>query len=406
MIGSGVSIFQNMVCGNISGVFVGMTEDILVSSMYIHIPFCRQRCHYCDFFSTTADTTEHGSYVALLIKHLEQLQRNEPTVVDLQTIYVGGGTPSLLTIDQLRLLLTSCSDLFGIAAGAEITIEVNPGTFDRYYLQQLRNIGFNRLSIGIQSFDSRQLLRLGRCHTREQSLEAVIAARAAGFDNLSLDLIFALPEQTTPHLDEEIKLLLQQEPEHISVYGLTIEEGTKFERLQRQGRLAVADEEEYAQQYELICERFCTAGYEHYELSNFARPGHRCRHNQRYWQRRNCLAVGCGAHSFVEQGYGERWHIPADLARYRQQLDAGLNPAEKLETFDRTAAMKETVYLALRTRDGIDPGAFERRFGESFHRAFPTASESLAKVLIQSPKQIALETRHWLIYDHLISTFL
>ncbi len=377
-----------------------------MSSMYIHIPFCLTRCRYCDFFSTTADATERDNYVALLVRHLELLKYNIATNTDLQTIYFGGGTPSLLTIDQLELLLRTCSKVFGIAANAEITIEVNPGTFERPYLHQLHTIGFNRLSIGIQSFDSGQLLRLGRCHTHEQSLESVKAARSAGFDNLSLDLMFALPGQDTDNLDREVDQLLQQTPEHISVYGLTVEEGTEFGRLQRQGKLTVADEEEYAQQYELLRERFCTAGYEHYELSNFAVPGRRCRHNLCYWQRRNCLAVGCGAHSFVENGYGERWHIPADLQRYRQRLEAGLDPAEKLEAFDRTGAMKETVYLALRTSDGIDPSAFERRFGESFHNAFPIATEALAKVLLQSPQRVALGSQHWLIYDHLISTFL
>ena len=376
-----------------------------MSSMYFHIPFCRSRCRYCDFFSTTADVAERNNYVALLVKHLELLKHDVPSD-PLQTIYFGGGTPSLLTVDQLTLLLTTCHKLFGIAASAEISIEVNPGTFDRYYLQQLREIGFNRLSIGIQSFDSGQLSRLGRCHTRAQSLESVIAARTAGFDNLSLDLIFALPEQTTQQLDEEIKLLLQQNPEHISVYGLTIEEGTEFERLQRQGKLAVADEDEYARQYELLRERFCTAGYEHYELSNFAQRGRRCRHNQCYWQRHTCLAVGCGAHSFVDHGYGERRHVPADLARYRQLLEAGVNPAEKLETFDRTEAMKETVYLALRTSDGIDPAAFEQRFGAPFHDVFSSPVKALDRVLIQSPKRVALKPQHWLIYDHLISTFL
>lgn len=378
-----------------------------MSSLYFHIPFCRSRCHYCDFFSTTAGTAERGNYVTLLLQHLRLLATTRAfNNVDLETIYLGGGTPSLLTIEQLERLLTACDELFGIAAQAEITIEVNPGTFDRFYLQQLRKLGFNRLSIGVQSFDAGQLLCLGRCHSREQSLEAVPAARSAGFDNVSLDLMFALPAQTTQQLDEEIKLLLQQEPEHISVYGLTIEEGTEFEQLQRRGKLSTVDEEEYARQYELLRERFGTTGYEHYEVSNFARPGYRCHHNQRYWQRRHCLAVGCGAHSFLEKGYGERWHIPADLPRYQQNLQANCNPAEKLEDFDRSGAMKETAYLALRTSDGIDLAAFEQRFGDSFHDVFSSPVAALQGVLRQSSQQVAFEPQHWLIYDHLISPFL
>ncbi|MFO7765159.1 MAG: radical SAM family heme chaperone HemW [Pelovirga sp.] len=377
-----------------------------MSSLYFHIPFCRSRCHYCDFFSTTAGTTERSNYVALLVQHLQLLESTRATNTDLQTIYFGGGTPSLLTVEQLERLLTACDELFGVAANAEITIEVNPGTFDRFYLQQIRSLGFNRLSIGVQSFDAEQLHRLGRCYSREQVLEAVPAARSAGFDNFSLDLMFALPEQTTQQLDREIKLLLQLEPGHISVYGLTVEEGTEFERLQRRGQLAVVAEEEYARQYELLRERFDTAGYEHYEVSNFARPGYRCHHNQRYWQRRHCLAVGCGAHSFLEKGYGERWHIPADLPRYQQNLEGNRNPAEKLEVFDRTEAMRETAYLALRTSDGIDLDAFEQRFGESFHDVFSSPVAALKGVLRQSSQQVAFQPQHWLIYDHLISPFL
>lgn len=377
-----------------------------MSSIYFHIPFCRHRCRYCDFFSTTGGAAERADYVRLLLKHLELLRRNEPGGTAIQTLYFGGGTPSLLSIDQLTLLLTTCDKLYGFTSDAEVTIEVNPGTCNRTYLQELHKIGINRLSIGIQSFNSANLLLLGRCHTRKQSLEMVSAARSAGFDNLSLDLIFALPEQTSEHLDTEIQLLLQQDPEHISVYGLTIEEGTEFERLQRQGKLSVPDEDEYARQYEQLRDRFGAAGYEHYELSNFARPGRRCLHNQQYWHRHSCRGIGCGAHSFTDIGYGERRHVPADLKRYQQRLDAGLDPEQTLETFDRRGAMKEAVYLALRTRDGIDPDAFERRFEETFHQAFPTAVNSLTEVLINSPQRVAIKPQHWLIYDHLISHFL
>lgn len=375
-------------------------------SMYFHIPFCRSRCHYCDFFSTTAGAPERDEYVALLLKHLQLIRNREQAANALQTVYFGGGTPSLLSIDQLSLLLTACNEYFGIATTAEITIEVNPGSCDHAYLQQLRQIGFNRLSIGVQSFDAAQLRYLGRSHHREQSLQSISAARSVGFDNLSLDLIFALPDQTTEQLDKAIRQLLRQKPEHISVYGLTIEAGTEFERLQRLGKLTAADEDEYARQYELLRERFAAAGYEHYELSNFARPGYRCRHNQQYWRRRTCLAVGAGAHGFVEEGYGERRLTPADLEHYRQQLKAGRDPAEILETFDLQGAMKETVYLALRTSDGIDPKAFKQRFNQSLHQAFPGAVESLSEVLIQSPHRLAIKPQQWLIYDHLISRFL
>lgn len=376
-----------------------------MGSLYFHIPFCRKRCCYCDFFSTTASGAERDGYVDLLCRHLELIHCNESVNRALQTIYFGGGTPSLLTTEQVTQLLTACRARFGLNDAAEITLEVNPGTFGGEYLKQVRQAGVNRLSIGIQSFDDQQLGQLGRCHNVDQARAAVKAARAAGFDNISLDLMFALPGQNADDLDREIDQLLQQAPEHISVYGLTIEEGTEFERWQQQGLLTAVDEDEYARQYELLRARFSAAGYEHYEVSNFARPGRRCLHNQRYWQRRNCLSIGAGAHSFVESGYGERWHVPADLARYRQLLTAGVDPAEQLEGFDRQGAMIETVYLALRTSAGVDLAAFEERFGEPLQRAFPAALARLQASLVCSRERIILPSQHWLIYDHLIKAF-
>ncbi|MBW6508668.1 MAG: radical SAM family heme chaperone HemW [Desulfuromonadales bacterium] len=376
-----------------------------MSSLYFHIPFCRRRCRYCDFFSTTTSDVERDNYVDLLCRHLELIHCDELADSELQTIYFGGGTPSLLTAEQLHLLLTASRARFGLSAEAEITLEVNPGTFGGKYLQQVRQTGINRLSIGIQSFNDQQLRQLGRCHNADQARAAVTGARAAGFDNISLDLMFALPGQDTDDLDREIDQLLQQEPEHISVYGLTVEAGTEFERWQQQGLITAVDEDEYARQYELLRARFSAAGYEHYEVSNFARPGWHCQHNQRYWQRRSCLAIGAGAHSFVESGYGERRHVPADLARYRQLLTAGVDPAERLESFNRRGAMIETLYLALRTSAGVDPVAFEERFGESLQRAFPTAMARLQASLVCSGERIMLPPQHWLIYDHLIKAF-
>ena len=377
-----------------------------MSSLYVHIPYCLSRCLYCDFFSTTLRGTAHESYMALVLKQLKLLSLIEPFTTALKTVYLGGGTPSLLKTEQLALLMSACRAQFGFATDAEISIEVNPATFTGNYLQQLREIGINRLSIGVQSFDVKQLLRLGRCHDPAQSRQAIDAARSAGFDNLSLDLMFALPGQKREHLEREIEQLLQQEPEHISVYGLTIEPGTAFERQQRQGKLDPCDDDEYARQYDLLRARFAEAGYEHYELSNFARPGYRCRHNQVYWRRQSCLPLGAGAHGFSDRGWGERWHVPADLEGYRSRLQRGENPAEVLETFDRVAAMKEYAYLALRTSDGIERRDFARRFGCSPEKAFPQAQKKLSGHLHADSRHWYLSSSSWLLYDHLISAFL
>lgn len=374
-------------------------------SLYLHIPFCLQRCLYCDFFSHVADTDKRQAYVEQLLKNLQFVQCDAPDSGPLQTLYLGGGTPSLMTLAQVESLLLACGKLFGIAPDCEITLEANPGTVDRDYLQQLRSLGVNRLSLGIQSFDPKQLRRLGRCHSREQGLESITAARAAGFDNISLDLMFALPQQSLEDLKQDIELLLLQQPEHISVYGLTFEEETDFYRRLLQGELVPCPEADYARQYTLLREKLGGAGYEHYELSNFARENRRCLHNQIYWQRRTCLAAGAGAHSFIEKGYGERWSVPADLALYTQEIEAGRNPAQQLEQFDLREAMQEFVYLALRTADGIDLRQFEDRFGHPLPSVFPTALKRISDALLITPQRIVLKPERWLIYDHLISHF-
>lgn len=377
-----------------------------MSSLYLHIPFCRQRCPYCDFFSQVADLSQQQAYVAQLQKHLQLIRRDLLRPVPLQTVYFGGGTPSLLRISEIDALLTASDRLFGLAADCEITLEANPGTITASYLAQLRQTGVNRLSLGIQTFAARQLQMLGRCHSREQGLQSIAAARAAGFDNLSLDLIFALPDQTLDTLEADVDLLLRQQPEHISVYGLTFEEGTAFEQRRQRGDLVPCSEDEYARQYEYLQQRLCSVGYEHYELSNFALPQRRCRHNQVYWQRRTCLAAGCGAHAFSDEGFGERWAIPPDPQRFAAALAAGKNPAQCLERFTRSGAMQETLYLALRTADGLDRQAFAERFGQPVEEVFAGALQQLGTAALMTPTRIALRPQSWLIYDHLVSAFL
>ena len=273
-------------------------------------------------------------------------------------------------------------------------------------MQGYRHAGVNRLSLGTQSLNDKNLQALGRIHTAAQARDSVAAARQAGFGNLSLDLIFALPGQTLPAMEREIKDLLELEPEHISLYGLSFEEGTEFFRRLTRGELEACDENLYAEQYKLIHRELSRAGFEHYEISNFARPGFRCRHNQIYWQRRNCLAIGCGAHGFIEKNWGERWHIPGALTQYRTALQQGNNPAEQLEVFDRIGAMKEFIYLALRTKDGLATADFQRRFGERPEKNFSLAFAKTSRDLHQDDGRWHFGPEAWLLYDHLITHFL
>ncbi|MCK5826701.1 MAG: radical SAM family heme chaperone HemW [Desulfuromusa sp.] len=377
-----------------------------MSSLYIHIPFCTSKCPYCDFYSQVGSQQQINEYVELLTLNIKILEDKTSSPRPFETIFFGGGTPSLLSIKQIEKILNRVHRSFGIETDAEITLEANPGTVNLEQLQGYRQAGINRLSLGIQSLKDENLQLLGRIHSVSQAGKSIDAARSAGFDNLSLDLIFALPNQDLPALEEEIFALLDFSPEHISLYGLTFEEGTEFSTRLQSGELSSCGENLYAEQYRLLHEQLLAAGYEHYEISNFARPGRRCRHNQIYWQRKNCLAIGAGSHSFIEKEWGERWHIPPNLKHYRESLQYGKNPAELLETYNRQGAMKEFAYLALRTSTGIDRHKFKQKFNLPLEQVFPTALEKTSNFLRTNHDYYNFELDGWLLYDHLISHFL
>ncbi|NOY13343.1 MAG: coproporphyrinogen III oxidase family protein [Deltaproteobacteria bacterium] len=287
-----------------------------------------------------------------------------------------------------------------------MSLEANPGTLDQAQLTGYRQAGVNRLSLGIQSLNEHHLQLLGRIHSATEARRAVDMARAAGFDNLSLDLMFALPGQTLETLQQDLEGLLALQPQHLSLYGLTFEPGTALTDRLRRGELAEIDEQGYIDSYLLLNRQLSAAGFEHYEISNFARPGYRCRHNQAYWQRRTCLALGCGGHSFLADGWGERWHVPADLPAYRQKLLSGEPASELLETFDHRTAMAETAYLALRTADGIARSGFKQRFGIFPEKAFSAAFLRHPTKLLRVDDCWRLDLQSWLLYDHLIRSFL
>ncbi len=377
-----------------------------MKSLYFHIPFCSRKCPYCDFFSQVASSSEIADYCRLLHRHLELVRREYPQSGPLETIFFGGGTPSLLAAEQVGGLLSLTEKLFGFAADIEVTLEANPGTLAGADLVAYRSAGVNRLSLGVQALDDGHLRRLGRIHSAAQAVDSYLQARSAGFTNISLDLIFALPGQGLADLRHQATLLLELNPEHLSLYGLTYEEGTPFGERYERGELIACDEDLYVEQYRLLHQLGEAAGYEHYEISNFARPGFRCRHNQVYWQQRGCLAVGCGAHGFSERGWGQRFAVASDLAVYRDRIARDENPAQLLEEHRREEAMSEYVYLALRTRDGIDLAAFEKRFAADFQREFADALETIGEHLVYEDGSVRLKLSGWLIYDHLISHFL
>ncbi|ORJ58294.1 radical SAM family heme chaperone HemW [Geothermobacter hydrogeniphilus] len=373
-----------------------------MSGLYLHIPFCRRKCPYCDFYSRDDCLDQLADYHQLLIRQL-QLATAAGWQGPFATVFFGGGTPSLLAPAQLGTILEAVAAGPGLAADAEISVEINPGTLTMNYLEDLRACGVNRLSIGVQSMNDRRLRQLRRLHDVVAVRKVVARARAAGFEQISCDLMFALPGQTPAELATDLERLLELRTEHVSIYGLSLEEGTPWGR---DPRPALPEQETYAEMYEQIHHRLTAAGYGHYEISNFARAGAECRHNLGYWRRTACLGLGAGAHSFCSRAWGQRLAVPPDLDSYRSMLTAGIDPMRSLEKFDRRGAMAETAYLGLRTAVGVDVAAFQERFGCSFDTVFNAPLERLAGQLTACDGCRRFGWRQWLIYDRLIREFL
>jgi oxygen-independent coproporphyrinogen-3 oxidase len=282
----------------------------------------------------------------------------------LDSIYFGGGTPSLLDPLQVADLLHQADSLFGLAAGAEVTLEANPGTIDFQRLDGFRQAGINRLSLGIQSFDDRMLMTLGRIHTARQAREAFTAAQRAGFENIGIDLIHALPGQTGAMWLAELRQALQLAPAHLSIYGLTIEEGTPFAALYDSNSRLLPDEDLAAEMFEAADEFLTAHGYEHYEIANYARAGFRSRHNSGYWKRDGYLGLGAGAHSFMrDAGFGTRFSNAADLNEYNTAVHHGTLPRRDILPLARADAMAEYLFLGLRMSDGVLYRSFAQEFG-------------------------------------------
>lgn len=321
-----------------------------MAGIYLHIPFCKSRCQYCDFFSTTLLPLRE-EYVNALQKELVDRKYYLPDP-QIDTIYFGGGTPSLLSSEQIAALLLTIRRNYQVSPQAEITIEANPGDLTTDYLHALRAAGINRLSIGIQSFNTRQLQLLGRRHTAAQAIESVKTAQQCGFQNLSIDLIYGLPNQTLSDCEEELNQALMLGVQHISTYCLTYEEGTPLTAMRDKGTITPADDDLLNSMYAQLQLTLTQHGFEHYEVSNFALPGYRSRHNSSYWTDSPYLGVGAAAHSY--DGQTRQWNI-ADLDSYISSATKGDTITEK-ETLSETDKYNERIMLSLRTNEGIDLG--------------------------------------------------
>lgn len=336
-------------------------------SLYLHIPFCHTRCYYCDFNTYAGILPLREPYVRALLTEIDMAgrmaQHADGTPRRTRTIFFGGGTPSLLTVGQVTRLLDSCRQAFAVDQEAEITLEANPGTLGPEQLVGLRAAGVNRLSLGAQSFDAQLLETLGRIHSPEEIVQALYNARAAGFTSINLDFMFGLPGQTMRHWRETLDRALSLRPEHLSLYSLIIEEGTPFYTWTHEGRITPGDEDLCADMYEYADERLQAEGYENYEISNWALPGHQSQHNLTYWRNLPYLGMGAGAHSFFGR---RRFSTVLNPQEYIRLLNRQQRPEAESETIEPAQEMSETAFLGLRTAMGLHLPTFEQRFGVSF----------------------------------------
>ncbi len=313
-------------------------------SLYLHIPFCVQKCNYCAFYSLPGvEETTKDNYLQALMRQADSFPEHR----QVKSVYFGGGTPSLFGAERLKSMLDYLRTHFFIREDAEITLEVNPGTVDFPFLQTVRAAGFNRLSVGMQSGCDKELAFLGRIHTAEMVKTCMEDARQAGFDNISLDLIFALPGQSREQFADSLRYAFSMQPEHLSVYSLQLEEGTPF--FDHRHALTFPTEEQEESQYDLLCSMARDAGYEHYEISSFAKNEHYSMHNLHYWQRGEYLGFGPAAHSHWN---GKRFSNHPNLAGYIAD-PLGCNDYKKAERIDETEMWEEDVLLGLRTSFGI-----------------------------------------------------
>ncbi len=366
--------------------------------LYIHIPFCRQKCFYCDFPSFAGREKKIDRYLqaleqefALLRQRLYQKDNARDTEAKFapRTIYIGGGTPTALNAHQLAKLLEIVQKYVTVAEAEEFTVEMNPGTVDRGKLLLLQKAGVNRLSVGVQSFDDHCLQKIGRIHTAQEAVDTIELAHNLGFDNISLDLIYGLPQQDMEILTQSVARALTLPVQHISIYGLQMEEGTAFHRMEALGKLQLPADELVEAMHDYIVEKLPEAGYQRYEISNYALPGYESKHNLSYWQDVDYLGLGSGAHSYWQ---GTRYENPSSIDDYISALEAGRLPATLEEQVDIQAHMEEYCFLGLRTAAGIDKNLFQQKFGVNLFAVYGRPIEKLvAQDLLQhTAKGIAL----------------
>ncbi len=375
-----------------------------VLAVYVHIPFCHYHCSFCDFATVVGQTARIPAYIDALIQEMALRLANRPPVV-VPTVFLGGGTPSVIDPAHIAAILAWLRNHCGLAPDLEITLEANPGSQAAGYWEALRAAGVTRVSVGVQSLDDAVLRAVGRLHSGAEALQAIREVRRAGFTSVNADLMFGLPGQSLAQWRNTLQRVVAEEPDHLSIYGLILEPHTLLERLVRQGMTTLPADDDAATMYEHTREVLATHGYAQYEISNWARPGHHSRHNLTYWRHDSYLGVGLGAHSYVDKA---RFANLRGLRPYLQRLSSGQLPTAHTERIDAARARADAAMLGLRLVQGIHLPSFNQRFGGDLLADHAEAVDRLASLawLVVVEDHLRITPRGYLVANQIWQEFI
>ena len=369
------------------------------SSAYVHIPFCTQICYYCDFSKVFIKNQPVDAYLEHLIQETRSYE-----IGKLRTLYIGGGTPTALSAQQLANLLTELPKVMDLSEVEEFTIEANPGDLDPDKIAVLKDSQVNRVSLGVQTFDNKMLKKIGRSHQEQDIYDNIRHLKQAGFDNISIDLIYALPGQTMDQVKENIAKAIDLDIPHMSLYSLILENHTVFMNRMRRGKLPLPKEELEAEMFEYIIEELEKAGFEHYEISNFSKPGFESRHNLVYWDNAEYYGLGAGASGYVD---GIRYKNHGPIRHYLEAVEAGKARITE-EHLTLEEKMEEELFLGLRKKTGVSKARFEEKFGVSFDQRYGQVVASLTGqgLLVPDDKQVRMTKRGLFLGDTVAEKFI
>ena len=369
------------------------------SSAYVHIPFCTQICYYCDFSKVFIKNQPVDAYLEHLIQETRSYE-----IGKLRTLYIGGGTPTALSAQQLAYLLTELPKVMDLSEVEEFTIEANPGDLDTDKIAVLKDSQVNRVSLGVQTFDNKMLKKIGRSHQEQDIYDNIRHLKQAGFDNISIDLIYALPGQTMDQVKENVAKAIDLDIPHMSLYSLILENHTVFMNRMRRGKLPLPKEELEAEMFEYIIEELEKAGFEHYEISNFSKPGFESRHNLVYWDNAEYYGLGAGASGYVD---GIRYKNHGPIRHYLEAVEAGKARITE-EHLTLEEKMEEELFLGLRKKTGVSKARFEEKFGVSFDQRYGPVVASLTEqgLLVPDDKQVRMTKRGLFLGDTVAEKFI